>query len=322
MYFDHSSQTINEGARYRFSTYIRSFPSIGVCFPEINVKYSISAGPATAGSDFTPASGTVYMSETMSMVSLGVNIIDDSILEDDETVILTLLPGEGYDLGTRQKLGERTTNTLTIADDDTPRPSFADDAQVVSEAAGAANVTVNVSPPPPSATTLNYTVGGTATAGSEFTVANSVSLPAGATSVTIPVTIIDDSAGEDHETVILTLLPGTGYKPGGRSVHTLTIADNDTPQISFASAGRTVSEAAGTVNTRIDIAPALTSAMNLVYTVGGTANVEYAGIAGDAVFFLKNPLGEDDFRVIHPISVPPGVTTMDIVNNWRGGRCA
>jgi len=213
VYFDHSSQTINEGARYRFSTHIRSFPPIGVCFPEINVKYSISAGTATAGSDFTPASGTVYMSETMSMVSLGVNIIDDSILEDDETVILTLLPGEGYDLGTRQKLGERTTNTLTIA-------------------------------------------------------------------------------------------------------------DNDTPQISFASAGRTVSEAAGTVNTRIDIAPALTSAMNLVYTVGGTANVEYAGIAGDAVFFLKNPLGEDDFRVIHPISVPPGVTTMDIVNNWRGGRCA
>ncbi|WP_236619838.1 Calx-beta domain-containing protein, partial [Candidatus Synechococcus spongiarum] len=182
-----SSTRINEGSGY--TAIISSVPP--PCFEDINVKYSISAGTATANSDFIPASGTLYMSAAgnTGQVGLRVNIIDDSLLEDDETVILTLLPGEGYELGTQQKLGERKTMTVTIADDDTPRPSFDGDDQLVSEAAGTANVTVNVSPPPPSATTLNYTVGGTATAGSDFTVTNSVSMPAGATSVTIPVTI-------------------------------------------------------------------------------------------------------------------------------------
>ncbi|MCY4331540.1 MAG: hypothetical protein OXC96_03360, partial [Cyanobacteria bacterium MAG CAR1_bin_15] len=299
--FSRSSQTVNEGGSIIVN--IRSSPPICAA---INVKYSISAGTATAGSDFTPVSGTVEMVETVDMVGLRVNTIDDSIADGDKTVILTLLPDAGYELGTHQKLGERTTMTLTIVDDDTPRPSFADDASVVSEAAGTANVTVNVSPPPSSAATLNYSVGGTATSGSDFTVANSVSVPAGATSVVIPVAITDDSAGESHETVILTLLPGTGYKPGGRSVHILTIADNDTPQISFASAGQTVNEAAGTVNARMDIAPAFTSAMTLSYTVGGgTANL------------FTDPWGERDFRMLHPVSVPPGVTTTNIVNNYR-----
>ncbi|MCY4055840.1 MAG: hypothetical protein OXF67_08275, partial [Cyanobacteria bacterium MAG CAR4_bin_6] len=309
---------------------IRSFPNICAA---INVKYSISAGTATAGSDFTPVSGTVEMVETVDMVGLRVNTIDDSIADGDKTVILTLLPDADYELGTRQKSGERTTMTLTIVDDDMPIVSFASAGRTVSEAAGTVNVRMDIAPAPTSAMTVLYAINadpanfGTARVGSDLTAIGCrpwlprqceetdvyfVSVPAGATSVTIPVTIIDDSASEGHETVVLTLLGYTGidgghlWNRGGRVDHTLTIADNDTPQISFASAGRTVNEAAGTVNARMDIAPAPTSAMTLSYTVGGgTANL------------FTDPWGERDFRMLHPVSVPPGVTTTNIVNNYR-----
>ncbi|MCY4174264.1 MAG: hypothetical protein OXF25_09455, partial [Cyanobacteria bacterium MAG CAR3_bin_5] len=309
---------------------IRSSPPICAA---INVKYSISAGTATAGSDFTPVSGTVEMVETVNMVGLRVNTIDDSIADGDKTVILTLLPDADYELGTHQKLGERTTMTLTIVDDDMPIVSFASAGRTVSEAAGTVNVRMDIAPAPTSAMTVLYAINadpanfGTARVGSDLTAIGCrpwlprqceetdvyfVSVPAGATSVTIPVTIIDDSASEGHETVVLTLLSYTGidgghlWNRGGRVDHTLTIADNDTPQISFASAGQTVNEAAGTVNARMDIAPAPTSAMTLSYTVGGgTANL------------FTDPWGERDFRMLHPVSVPPGVTTMNIVNNYR-----
>ena len=326
--FSRSSQTVNEGGSIIVN--IRSFPNICAA---INVKYSISAGTATAGSDFTPVSGTVEMVETVDMVGLRVNTIDDSIADGDKTVILTLLPDADYELGTRQKSGERTTMTLTIVDDDMPIVSFASAGRTVSEAAGTVNVRMDIAPAPTSAMTVLYAINadpanfGTARVGSDLTAIGCrpltarqcdetdiyfVSVPAGATSVTIPVTIIDDSAGEGHETLVLTLLGYTGidgghlWNRGGRVDHTLTIADNDTPQISFASAGQTVNEAAGTVNARMDIAPAPTSAMTLSYTVGGgTANL------------FTDPWGERDFRMLHPVSVPPGVTTMNIVNNYR-----
>jgi len=89
--FSRSSQTVNEGGSIIVN--IRSFPNICAA---INVKYSISAGTATAGSDFTPVSGTVEMVETVDMVGLRVNTIDDSIADGDKTVILTLLPDADY----------------------------------------------------------------------------------------------------------------------------------------------------------------------------------------------------------------------------------
>ena len=63
--------------------------------------------------------------------------------------------------------------------------------------------------------TVHYTVsGGSATPGSDFTIANSgtVTVPAGAKSATIPVTVIDDSLQEGYERFHLTLVGGEGYR--------------------------------------------------------------------------------------------------------------
>ena len=55
-------------------------------------------------------------------------------------------------------------------------------------------------------TTLSYSVGGTATSGSDYTALPlSVTIPAGATTATITVPINNDSLVEPNETVIVTL---------------------------------------------------------------------------------------------------------------------
>ena len=92
------------------------------------------------------------------------------------------------------------------------------------------------------ALTVNFTVGGTASAGTDYNaIGTSVLIPAGASSVTITVTPIADALIEGSETVNLTLASGTGYTVGNPSTATVTIADytggllRGQPQVNFGS---------------------------------------------------------------------------------------
>ncbi len=74
---------------------------------------------------------------------------------------------------------------------------------------------------------VNYGVSGTATNGSDYpALVGFVTIPAGATSVKIPVVPFADTVVEPSETVTVTLAPGTGYALGTSVAGTVAIADN------------------------------------------------------------------------------------------------
>jgi len=133
---------------------------------------------------------------------------------------------------------------ITILDDDRPRVSFAAGSSSVAESGGTQNVAVSISPAPTTAITVNYTVSGSATENTDFSITGSgtVTVAANATSVNIPVLITDDNGEEAAETVILTLSSGVGYNVGSTSSHILTIADNDTPGLVLSPPSLTVTE--------------------------------------------------------------------------------
>ena len=80
--------------------------------------------------------------------------------------------------------------------------------------------------------TVNHRVGGTATSGSDYeALQGSVTFPSGADTVKIPVNVIDDFLIEGTETVTITILDGAGYNPRGDITSTVSIADNDYPEI-------------------------------------------------------------------------------------------
>ncbi len=82
----------------------------------ITLAYTVT-GTATRGSDgdFTlPASDSVAVPAGRGAVFIQIGLTEDALREPDETVILTLDDGAGYDLGAR------TTHTLTIENDDPP----------------------------------------------------------------------------------------------------------------------------------------------------------------------------------------------------------
>ncbi len=90
--------------------------------------------------------------------------------------------------------------------------------------------TVTLDPAPAVDTTVNYTVtGGTATSGTDYTApSGSVIIAQGATTATISIAPLQDTAKELTESVIVTVASGTGYTVGTQSAATVNITDNDT----------------------------------------------------------------------------------------------
>lgn len=75
---------------------------------------------------------------------------------------------------------------------------------------------------------VNLTLGGTATAGSDYaTITGPITIAAGSATKTVTVTPVDDAGVEPAETVVLTIAAGSGYNVGSPSSATVTIADND-----------------------------------------------------------------------------------------------
>ena len=73
-----------------------------------------------------------------------------------------------------------------------------------------------------------YSVGGTAANGTDYTaLPGSVTIPAGMSSATITVSVIDDTLVEGPETVIVTLIATADYLVGTPNTDTVSLADND-----------------------------------------------------------------------------------------------
>ncbi|MYB91808.1 MAG: hypothetical protein F4Y09_09590, partial [Rhodothermaceae bacterium] len=233
---------------------------------DLTLSYTLS-GTAVEGTDYTiKDSGSVPVSAGATSVNIPVAITDDSEIEPDEDIILTLTSATGYTVGSQKE------HTLTIADNDTPAAEFALVESSVPEDTGTHEIEVRIDPSPANDFTLSYTLGGTADEDSDYTITGSVLVSANATLVNIPVTIIDDQLDELDETVILTLTSGTGYSVGSQKEHTLTIEDNDTPAAEFALVESSVPEDTGTHEIEVRIDPSPANDFTLSYTLGGTAD--------------------------------------------------
>ena len=98
-------------------------------------------------------------------------------------------------------------------------------------------------------TVVNFTLGGTAAEGSDYTaIPHSVTIPAGSTTATITIPVIDDAMVEPTETVTVTLVSPITSGNAGISVNTTAasrnITDNDFTLVTVTtdSSGVTVNE--------------------------------------------------------------------------------
>ena len=197
----------------------------------IDISYSIS-GTVSAGDYSDSGSGSVTIPGGADNATFDITIIDDSLIEDNETLTVTLTAITSGDA----TIGVNDNASITITSDDNVTVTMAGD-NASAENAGTGNLHINLDNASAIPITVSYSVSGTATSGTDFTaLSGSVTVPANTTSQPIAISILDDSAYEDNETVIVSIDSLTGPATlGSPDNATLTITNDDNVTLSVAA---------------------------------------------------------------------------------------
>jgi large repetitive protein len=221
-----------------------------------------TSGTATPGVDYTGGVSTVTIPAGATTATITIDPTADSTVEADETVILTVAAGSGY------SVGSPSSATGTILNDDVPTATISVSPAAVAED-GAANLvyTVTFDQAAFSPVSVNYTIGGTATNGTDYaSIASPLVIASGSTTGTIVVNPTADATIEADETVILTLAAGAGYTVGVPNSATGTILNDDLPNLTIND----VTAAEGNAGTT-----------NFVFTVSLSAPAGPGGVSFD-----------------------------------------
>jgi len=193
------------------------------------VDYAATGGTAVNSQDYVLTGGTLTFAPGDTVKTISIQIIEDALDEDHETIELTLSNVTDPE---DAALGSLTQHTYTIIDP-RPRVQFVEAGSSIAEgvrvAGHLATIRVELSIPSASTVTVEYAVtGGTATSGVDYHLSGGTCVfSAGEVRSEIQVTIIGDKSGEGNETIQLTLSnPSTGCLPGNNKVHTLIIIDS------------------------------------------------------------------------------------------------
>jgi hypothetical protein len=276
------SSTAEDGATNLVYTFTRT----GVTTGPLTVNFLVN-GTATFNTDYTqtgastfaPPNGTVDFAAGSSTATVTVDPTADNTVEPDETVILTVTNGTGYNVG----VPSGATGTIT---NDDASVSVAVSPSTVDED-GATNLvyTFTRGGSTTSALTVNFSIGGTATFNTDYTQtgaatfappSGTVTFAAGSSTATVTIDPTADTTTEPDETVLLTVTAGTGYEVGAPDSATGTI-NNDDNSVSVAVSPGAVNEDGATnlvyTFTRGDSSGALT----VNFSIGGTAtfNTDY-----------------------------------------------
>ena len=242
------------------------------------IAYSVS-GTATSGIDYTALSGTVTILAGATTATITIPVINDVIIEPAETAIVTLT---SVTSGVAT-LGATLTATNTITSDDAGTVSIANTTNAAEPGTNGV-LTVTQTLASATNTVLAYTTSGTATSGIDYTaLSGTVTIPAGATSATISIPVIDDAIVESGETVIVTLTGVTSglVTLGAPLTATNTITDNDVASVTIANTTNTAEPATNGVLTVTQSAISATNTV-VAYSTGGTATsgTDFAALSG------------------------------------------
>ena len=271
----------------------------------VTVGYSVTGGTATgSGTDYTLASGTLTFtpgdtSETITISS----IVDDAIVEANETVIVTLSSPSNATLGTN------TAHTYTINNNDAAAVTIAD--VEVNENSGTATITLVLDNAVDGGFSVEAsTQDGTATtADSDYTAVSGETIMFDGTSgemETFTVTLGADTKVEANETVSISMdgLSVSTVSSGNidvTDIATLTLNNDDNATVTIADVSGNEDDGAitltATLNNAVDggfevnvsTADGTATTANSDYTSVTNFTLTFSGVAGETQTFDVTP---------------------------------
>ncbi|HUR18575.1 MAG TPA: Calx-beta domain-containing protein [Acidimicrobiales bacterium] len=251
----------------------------------VTVAYATANGTATAGSDYTAASGTLTFTAGQTEQTVSVPVLGDTADELDETFTVNLSNPTNATISDAEGIG-------TIVDNDLGPSLSVNDVTVAEGNTGTTNAVFTVTrggDPAPAVSVAYATANGTATAPADYTATSgTLSFATNETTKTITVAVAGDLIDEADETFTVNLSNAAGAlvtDPQG----TGTITDNDAvPAVSISDVSLQEG-ASGTTNATFTVtlsAPSAKAVSVNYATANGTATApaDYTATSGTLTF--------------------------------------
>jgi len=185
----------------------------------------VTGGTAVDPDDYTIAASPLTFDPGVTQQDVVITVVDDGLVESDETIQVTLSNPSNATLGTN------TVHAYTINDNDAyPTVAFDLVSSSGDESVTPAWLDVSLSAAYVEQVTVDYAVtGGDATGGGvDYTLAaGTLTFDPNDVAKTVAITIVDDGDVESDETIEVTLSNPSNATLGTNTVHTYTILDND-----------------------------------------------------------------------------------------------
>ena len=225
----------------------------------LTVNFDMTASTATRGSDYVLSddAGTIATATNTVVIPGGQRFVDITLtaintnLTSTETAILTVDAGTGYGVSAAPansatvSIINENPNVVTISAPDASAAAPSDTGTYEIVRTGGLT----------SALVVNFTTGGNATRGTDYTLVtdwntpqqatlagNSVTIPANSSYVDVTLAVASGSTTTTSETASLTIQSGAGYQVGVSSGASINIAVNNVSSLSVAALNDDASE--------------------------------------------------------------------------------
>ena len=274
-----------EGDAATFTVTLSAASGRDVTATYATAEHSTGQDPATSGTDYTAAPGTLRITAGDTSATITVSTIEDTDAEQDETFLVKL------DNPANAQIADNTGVGTIIDDDGQSRLSVAD--VTLFEDEGPAQFAVTLSHSSSKEITVGYrTANGTATQPADYTfTSGTLTIAANDNSGTISVPIINDIAEEEDETFTLELVSPKNATILDQEA-TATIRDDDgDPRISVADVTADEDIASGTLDFPVTLSHAADEDVTVQYATfdrTATQPFDYTATTGT----LTIPAGE------------------------------
>jgi hypothetical protein len=294
----------------------------------VTVNYAVTGGGATGGgADYTLAAGTLTFLPSTNNQSFRITVVNDTAVETNETIRISL------SAPSNAQLDANATHTYTIIDDDQAGNVTVTALDATgSEAGDPAVFRIARSGSTVSNLMVGFQVLGSASSPTDYeTIASSVTIPAGASFIDLPIIPVDDAADETNETVTINLLSAPGGRIGTPDLATVTILDNDDsttlPAVNIVATDPVASEpGSDTATLTISRTGDTSSDLTVTFSVGGSAGSgDYTAIGttatipagASAATVTITPLDDSTFETNETV-----IVTLTLLSHYRVGVSA
>ncbi len=236
---------------------------------DVAVSFSVG-GTATAGTDYTALTSPVTFPAYRDTLLVPVPQLDDSESEVSEYIIMNLTGTNNPRVSIAP--APDSTATVTLFDDDLPLVYLSQSDTTISEAGGKdiLRASLNKVHHDDVIVTVGAKATGTATAGTDYTFAATITVPAGSLSAADTLRAVQDLMVESDESLTIEILSVTNGMESGIQEVSTRIIDDDTSVLTV-EASRQSAEDGTDGQFTIRASKQFDKAVTVTFMIGGTA---------------------------------------------------